>query len=119
MGHKGTSDVSVDSAEASLVDRLLTLQTAEAPSVSAGEKQQWYADAYAFLRAHGGEHWWCRHSDVTAGEAAVAFPSPVEHLLALRTSQRGQGRRPLRWQAFAVLHSPRFLLTQANHALQG
>jgi hypothetical protein len=63
----------VEQEEQRLVDRLLRLQTAAGPAAaaaSAAEKQVFYSDAYAFLQAHGGQHWWCRHGDVTAGAAA-------------------------------------------------
>ena len=74
------------------MQRLVELQTAPPPAAAAAAaaKQAWYADAYAFLQRHGGEHWWCRHGDVTAGvqlvllcsslsrvEAGMAWPAPA------------------------------------------
>lgn len=55
--------------EEALIQRLVELQTVPPPAAAAAAaaKQAWYADAYAFLHCHGGEHWWCRHGDVTAG----------------------------------------------------
>ena len=69
-----TQELMVEQEEQRLVDRLLRLQTAAGPAAAAAtaaEKQVFYSDAYAFLQAHGGQHWWCRHGDVTAGEAAA------------------------------------------------
>ena len=63
-------------AEAALVERLAVLQAASGGdgngggAAAAAARQQWYADALAFLQAHGGEHWWCHHADVTAGAPA-------------------------------------------------
>jgi hypothetical protein len=49
------------STEEQLVERLVQSDTA-------AEKAAWYADALSFLQAHGGEHWWCRHIQVTSGQ---------------------------------------------------
>lgn len=52
-----------DSQEPALVGRLLQIQT---ESLQGEVKQQWFGDAYSFLRRTEG-HWWCLYGDVTAG----------------------------------------------------
>lgn len=73
--------------ELELIRRLLAIQTGAADPAAAGsscstaDKQAWYGDAYSFLQAHGGQHWWCRHGDVTAGRKACS--QKEEFLLGL------------------------------------
>jgi hypothetical protein len=95
MSLEGAADAPTEAVEASLVDRLLRLQTAAAPLPA--EKQQWYADAYAFLQAHGGQHWWCRHSDVTAGNSAG--PAAIRSRADVRSPQRNSALRLARARA--------------------
>ena len=57
--------------EERLTQRLLLFQTTSDDAVAAAAaRQQWYSSALAFLQAHGGQHWWCRHGEITAGEQA-------------------------------------------------
>ena len=38
-----------------------------AAAAAAAERQRWLRDAYSLLKAHGGQHWWCQHGDLTSG----------------------------------------------------
>lgn len=64
-----------EAEEAELVQRLLNLQTGDdgaPPTERRDDAPAWYRDAYAFLEAHGGEHWWCHHGDVMSGGWVLA-----------------------------------------------
>ena len=84
MGGAGWEPAALEQEEESLVQRLLHLQPQPAEvaetAAAVADKQRWYADAYAFLRDHGGQHWWCQHGDVTAGECLLARGAMPPHM---------------------------------------
>ena len=61
----GSAPLAQEGEEDALLERLERLQAAPGGGAD-GERVQWLHDALRFLRASD-DHWWCTHTNVTAG----------------------------------------------------